>query len=207
VSAEFRDPFGARLRDLTLDTVTPAERAHATMLTARAAATTMPRLTRTIAVTVRAGAPGGTYNDAYADDIALVPQIGALRGVPAPARPRRPRRFGGVAVLSRRAGVDRKRRAWVRLGCARATVGACSGVLTLTARNRGVVGSTQFRLAPGRMRHVSVPLFRPARRHFPARRGRRIVRLHGHAFTAVRDRQGLTRARTAPLRLVRPRRR
>jgi hypothetical protein len=32
------------------------------------------------------------------------------------------------------------------------------------------------------------------------------VRLHGHAFLAVRDRQGLTQTLTVPLRLERPRR-
>jgi hypothetical protein len=100
---------------------------------------------------------------------------------------------------------------WV--GCARATVGRCNGVLTLTARNPGtkrpalrVVGSTRFRLEPGRMRRLDVHLFRPARRHFPKHRARRAVRLQGHAFVSVRDRQGLTRTRTAPLLMERPRR-
>jgi hypothetical protein len=174
----------------------------------------LPRLTRTIAVTLRAGAPGGRYNDAYADDVALIPRYARVPGVPPyvadPAR--RPRPAGGVAVLSRRAGVDRKRRAWVRLGCARPLAGACAGIVTLTARLPGadretVVGSARFRLARGKSTHVRVPLFRRARPHFPRRRGRRIVRLHGHVYTAGRDRRGATRTTTAPLRLERPRRR
>jgi hypothetical protein len=205
VAAEFRDPFGRRLRELMLDTVTPAERSNATMLAARAAQSAVPRLTRTIAVSVRSGVPGGAYNDAYADDVALVPSYGALRGVPPLAHPERPKRFGGASVLEPRAGVDRKRRAWVRLGCARATVGRCNGVLTLTA-NRRIAGSLQFHLRPGRMRRLAVSLRRPARGHFPKRRARRVVRLHGHAFLAMRDRQGLTRTLTVPLRLERPRR-
>ena len=64
------------------------------MLTARVAERRLPRLTRSIAVTVRAGTPGGSYNDAYADDIALIPRVPRLPGVHRPGSGRRP--FAGV---------------------------------------------------------------------------------------------------------------
>ena len=213
VAAEFLDPAGNRLGSVSLDAVTPADRAGATMLLARVADAVLPRLTRTVAVTLRAGTPGGRYNDAYADDVALVPSIRRLRGVPrrdaSPARRRRA--YSGAAVLSARAGVDRKRRAWVRLACPTAARHHCGGVVTITARlpraeRETVAGSTVFRLAPGGTRHVAVPLFRRARRAFPARRRARPVRLHGHVFTSSRDRGGTARSMTAPLRLERPRR-
>ena len=56
----FRGPSGAGSAGLSLDTVTAAERGNATMLMARLASAPVPRLTRSIAVTVRVGAPGGT---------------------------------------------------------------------------------------------------------------------------------------------------
>ncbi|MGH2947546.1 MAG: hypothetical protein ACRDPC_15055, partial [Solirubrobacteraceae bacterium] len=97
----------------------------------------------------------------------------------------------GALVLSPRAGVDRKRRAWVRLGCASATVRRCSGVVTL-ARGRTIVGSKRFGLRPGRAGRVGVPLARAVRR-----------RLRVRLYTATRDGRGITRTRTAPVRLVR----
>jgi hypothetical protein len=195
VRAEFRSPTGARLGTVALDTVTPAERAHATMLAPRAAVAAIPPLTRTIAVRVSAGRPGGTYNDAYADDVALVPRVPPFPGAP-PVRRGRP--FAGAVVLSRRAGVDRKGRAWVRVGCPSATVRRCSGVLTLTRRRSFIAGSKRFGLRPGREGRVAVPLSRAVRRRL---RGAR--RVAGHAYLATRDGQGLARSRTAPLRLDR----
>jgi hypothetical protein len=197
VEAEFRSPTGARLGTVALDTVTPAERAHATMLASRAAAAAIPPLTRTIAVRVSAGRPGGTYNDAYADDVALVPRVPPFPGAP-PVRRGRP--FGGVVVLSPRAAVDRKGRAWVRVGCASRTVRRCSGVLTLTRRRSFLAGSTRFGLRPGREGRVAVRLSRDVRRRL-----RRSRRIGGHAYLALRDGQGLTRTRTAPVRIIRRR--
>jgi len=214
VAAEFLDPAGVRLGTVSLATVAPADRAGATMLLRRAATAVLPRLTRRVVVTLRAGAPGGRYNDGYADELALVPSLRRLRGVPrrdaSPARRRRA--YTGAAVLSPRAGVDRKRRAWLRLACPSAARHHCGGVATVTARlpradRETVAGSTVFRLAPGRVRHVGVPLFRRARQAFPARRRGRIVRLHGHVHVSSRDRGGTARAIAAPLRIERPRRR
>jgi hypothetical protein len=196
VQAEFRSPTGAPLRSVALDTVTPEERAHATMLAPRAAAARIPQLTRTIAVTLTAPRPGGAYNDAYADDVALVPRVPPFPGAP-PVRLGRP--FSGVAVLARRATVDRRGRAWVRVGCARRTVRRCRGVLTLTRKRSIVIGSRRFALDPGRVRRVGVRLRATARRRLRGRPGR----FGGHVYSASRDGQGATRTRTAPVRFVR----
>jgi hypothetical protein len=194
VTARFRGPSGARLGGFSLDTVTAAERANATMLTARIGSRRVPRLTRAIAVTVRAGPPGGTYNDAYVDDVALVPTVPALPGVP-PRRVRARRPFGGVPVLSRRVRVARGR-ARVRIGCPDAAVRRCSGIVTLTRRRLVVLGSRRVALRPGESQRVRIPLSRRERRRL-----RRPSR--GHVYTAVRDAQGLTRSVTAPVRIVR----
>ena len=194
VSAAFRGPAGARLGRLELDTVTAAERANATMLMPRAVTGAVPRLTRAIAVTVRSGAPGGSYNDAYADDVALVPRVPRLRGVPPRAvRGRRP--FGGVGMLSRRVRV-RDGRARVRIGCPDATVRRCAGTITLARRRANVLGARRVALRPGERQRVRIPLSRGERRRL-----RRPLR--GHVYAAVRDGQGLTRTFTAPVRIVR----
>ncbi len=164
------------------------------MLTARIGSRRVPRLTRAIAVTVRAGPPGGTYNDAYVDDVALVPTVPALPGVP-PRRMRARRPFGGVPVLSRRVRVARGR-ARVRIGCPDAAVRRCSGIVTLTRRRLVVLGSRRVALRPGESQRVRIPLSRRERRRL-RRRSR------GHVYTAVRDAQGLTRSVTAPVRIVR----
>ena len=191
VGAVFRGPRRRPVGSLDLAPVTPAHRANATMLAPRAASAAIPPLTRTVAVTVRAGRPGGAYNDAYADDVALVPALAPLPGVPPPRAVRR--RFAGALVLSRRAGVDRRRRAWVRLGCADATAGRCSGVVTIVRRGT-IIGSKRFGLRPGRMGRVGVRLSRRVR-----------GRLRARLYTTVRDGRGVTRNRTAPVRLVRAR--
>jgi hypothetical protein len=200
VAAEFRDPFGERIGALALDTITPAERANATMLAARAADGVIPPLTRTIAVTVRAGAPGGSYNDAYADDLALIPRIGALPGMPPNGHPARAKPYTGVVVTSRRVLVDRRGRAGVRLACASRTVGRCRGVITLTRSRSAVIGSKRFTVRRGRVARVRVRLPRSVRRVL-----RKEKRLKGHAYAASRDGQGLTRTTIAPVRLVRRR--
>jgi hypothetical protein len=195
VVARFLGPFGAPLGAITLDTVTAAERGQATMLTPRVAQRTVPRLTRSIAVTIRAGAPGGNYNDAYVDNVALVPRIAPLRGL---ARPRRraKRPFAGAAVLSPRVRVDRRRRARVRLGCPSATFGSCSGMVTL-ARGRSVIlGARRVGLRAGQIRRLRIQLSRRERRALKRR-------TPGHVYVAVRDAQGLTRTVTAQVRIVR----
>jgi hypothetical protein len=194
VTAAFRGPSGARLGRVSLDTVTAAERGNATMLLPRVASAPVPRLTRSVAVTVRAGPPGGSYNDAYVDDVALVPRIPPLVGVPR-RRARAPRPFGGVAVISRRVRVGRGR-ARVRIGCPSASVRRCAGIVTLARRRFVILGSRQVSLRPGESQRVRIPLSRRERRRL-----RRPSR--GHVYTAVRDAQGLTRSSVAVVRIVR----
>ena len=194
VSAHYRGPSGSRLGGFSLDAVTAAERGNATMLMTRLASAPVPRLTRSVAVTVRSGAPGGSYNDAYADDIALVPHVPPLAGVP-PRRVRARRSFGGVAVISRRVRVARGR-ARVRIACPTATFRRCAGVVTLARRRFVILGSRAVTLRPGESQRVRIPLSRRERRSL-----RRPSR--GHVYTAVRDAQGLTRTATAPVRIVR----
>jgi len=193
VSAAFQGPAGIRLGGVSLDTVTPAERANATMLAARSAAARVPRLTRSIRVRMAAGAPGGSYNDAYVDDVALVPHVPLLPGVP-PRSSRGRRAFGGVAVLSGRVRVARGR-ARVRIGCPDRTVRRCAGTITLTRRRSVILGTRQVALLPGEEQRVRIPLSRRERRQL--RRPRR-----GHVYAAVRDAHGRTRAVTAPVRIV-----
>jgi hypothetical protein len=194
VSARFRGPSGGRRGALSLDSVTAAERGNATMLMARLATARVPRLTRSIAVTVRSGTPGGSYNDAYVDDIALVPRVPQLNGVP-PRRARARRPFGGIAVISRRVRVARGR-ARVRIACPSASVRRCAGIVTLARRRFVILGSRQVSVLPGESQRVRIPLSRRERRRL-----RRPSR--GHVYTAVRDTQGLTRTATAPVRIVR----
>ena len=194
VTARFRGPAGGRRGSFSLDTVTAAERGNATMLLARMASAPVPRLTRSIAVTLRAGTPGGSYNDAYVDDVALVPRVPALPGVPR-RRARARRAFGGLAVISRRVRV-RRGRARVRIGCPSASVRRCAGIVTLARRRFVILGSRQVSLLPGESQRVRIPLSRRERRRL-RRRSR------GHVYSAVRDAQGLTRTATAPVRIVR----
>jgi hypothetical protein len=194
VTARFLDGFGRSLGLMTLDTVTAAERGNATMLTPRLRRAVVPRLTRAVAVNIRAPAPGGSYNDAYVDAVALVPRIAPLRGLLRPRR-RAPRGFAGAAVLSPRVRVDRRRRARVRVGCPSATFGTCSGVVTLARRRSVILGARRVALRPGQIRRLRVQLSRRERR----RLGRHTA---GHVYVAVRDRQGLTRTVTARVRIL-----
>jgi hypothetical protein len=191
VDARFRGPAGGSLASVRIGPVTAEQRANATALTHRAATVAIPPLARSVAVTMRTTPPAGSYDDAYFDRVALVP---LLAGAPAPDPPEvAARPYAGVAVLSPRAGIGPHRRhAWVRLGCPSATVGACRGAVTLTARGRAA-GRRRFALRPGRARRVRVALSRSAVR------GVRRARL----YAASRDAQGLTRTSTSPLRLVR----
>jgi hypothetical protein len=194
VAAHFRGPFDMPRGAIVLDTVSAFERGQATMLTPRLARATVPRLTRKIIVTIRAGEPGGSYNDAYVDDVALIPHIPPLRGLLRP-RLRARRVFGGADVLSPRVRVDRRRRARVRLGCPNATIGSCSGLVTLTRRRGVILGARRVALRPGQIRRLRIQLTRRERRAL----GRRA---DGHVYVAVRDRQGLTRTVTAPVNIV-----
>ncbi len=194
VSAVLRGPAGIRLGAISLRPVSAADRGNATMLLLRSASGPVPRLTRSIAVTVSAGTHGGTYNDAYADEVALVPRVPALEGVPRrSARGRRP--FGGVAVLSRRVRV-RDGRARVRIGCPSATRRRCAGTVTLARRRAVILGTRIVSLRPGEEQRVRIPLSRRERRTL--RRPQR-----GHVYAAARDAQGLTRSAVAPVRIVR----
>jgi hypothetical protein len=193
VQARFVGPAGIVLGSATLDTVTAAERGNATMLTPRTATAVVPRLTRRVAVIVRSEPPAGGYNDAYVDDIALVPSVPPLPGVPPRARGRH--RFGGVAMLSRRVRVARGR-ARVRVGCPNATVRRCAGTITLARRRAVVLGTRLVAIRPGEEQRVRIPLSRRERRAL--RRPQR-----GHVYAAMRDGNGRTRAVTAPVHIVR----
>jgi hypothetical protein len=195
VTAYFRGPFGRRLGAIALDSVNAAQRGHATMLSARLRRGRVPRLTRAIVVSVRAGKPGGSYNDAYVDDIALVPRIPTLRGL-APPRRRARRGFAGAVALSPRVPVDRRRRARMRIGCPSSTFGLCSGVVTLARGHTVVLGARRFALRPGQSRRLRIALSR-RERHGLDRRTR------GHVYIAARDAQGLTRTLTVRVRILR----
>jgi hypothetical protein len=206
VAAEFRGPAGRALGHLQIGPVTAGDRGGATNLLPRSAAGAMPPLTRTVAVTLRSVPAAGGYDDAYFDSVALVPRVsgGAPHHDPL-RRPngRRMRPFTGVAVVSRRAAVDRRRRAWVRLACANRVVGRCTGTVTLTARiartGERRVARRGFVLRRGRVTRVSIPLSRAGRRAIGGKRRR----VRGRIYVAARDGQGLTRTSAAPARLVR----
>jgi hypothetical protein len=68
--------------------------------------------------------------------------------------------------------------------------------VTLTRRRLVILGSRIVALRPGETQRVRIPLSRRERRQL--RRPEK-----GHVYTAVRDAQGLTRAVTAPVRIVR----
>jgi hypothetical protein len=200
VQAEFRDPRGVALRSLRIGPVTAEQRAGATALAHRAEEVRIPALARSVAVTMRSTPPAGSYDDAYFDRVALVARIGgAVAPDPPPAdgegAPRRP--YAGVTLLSPRAVVDRRRRAWVRLACPSATAGRCRGAVTLTARGRRA-GGRPFSLRPGRRARLPMALTPAAGRALRARR-----RLPGRVYVATRDGQDLSRTRTSPVRIVR----
>ena len=206
VEAEYRGPDGDPLGSLRIGPVTAGDRAGATNLLPRAATGAIPPLTREIAVTLRSVPAAGGYDDAYFDSVALVPSVagGAPHEDPTPAPGRRLRPFSGVTVVSRRAAVDRRRRAWVRLACATRVVQGCTGSVTITARLPGAgerrVANRPFALRRGTARWLSIALTRAARRAIGAKR-----RLPAHVYLAARDGQGLTRSSAAPVRVVRGR--
>ncbi|HET8952198.1 MAG TPA: hypothetical protein VFN44_16880 [Solirubrobacteraceae bacterium] len=204
VEAEFRGPDGRALGHLQIGPVTAADRGGATNLLPRSAAGAMPPLTRTVAVILRSVTAMGGYDDAYFDSVALVPRVsgGAPHRDPTSRAGGRMRPFSGVAVVSRRAAVDRRRRTWVRLACATRVVGRCTGTVTVTARitrsGERRVARRGFTLRRGRVKRISIPLSKAGRRAVAAKR-----RLRGHVYVAARDGQGLTRTSSSPARLVR----
>ena len=175
VAAVFRGPSGARLGSLSIGPVTAEQRAGASNLLPRAASRPVPRLTRTIDVTMRSTPAAGGYDDAYFDSVALVPTV---RGRPA-RRGRTPgrriRNYGGLVVLTDRVAADSHRRAWIRIACPSRTVGRCRGVVTLTSRLGGRserrVGRRVIALRAGRSVRRPLPLRKAARRRLPAGRG------------------------------------
>jgi hypothetical protein len=204
VEAAFRDPAGKELGKLQIGPVTATDRGGATNLLPRSTSGTMPPLTRSVAVTLRSVPSAGSYDDAYFDSLALVPRIsgGAPHRDPVASKGRRLRPFPGVAVLSRRAAVDRHRHVWVRLACASRVARRCTGVVTVTARltkaGERRVARRPFSLRAGRVKRLSIDLRRSARRAIASRR-----RIRGHIYLAARDGQGLTRTSSSPSRLVR----
>jgi len=204
VEATFRGPGGGSLGSLQIGPVTPADRAGATNLLLRAASGRIPPLTRSVAVTLRSLPSAGGYDDAYFDSVAFVPTTdgAAPHEDPASAPGRRLRPFSGVTVVSRRAAVDRRHRAWVQLACASRVVRRCTGSVTVTARlpkagERRVANRT-FSIRRGRVKGFPIALTRAARRAIAGRR-----RLPARVYVAARDGQGVTRATAAPARMVR----
>jgi hypothetical protein len=195
--AVFLDPAGDPIGETALGTPAAAERANATTLLPRSRTVAIPPLARSVEVTLAASLATGSYADAYFDNVAVTvaaPGAPPPRGPGAPAKP-----FAGVRVLTARATPDRKGRVGLRLACTDATVGGCSGAVTLAAPlRRGTkpvrVGVARIALAPGRVRRVRVQLTRAARR---AVRERRRIRMT--AYLAARDRQGLTRTSAVPV--------
>jgi hypothetical protein len=192
---EFLDPAGGMLSAAELDTPAAAERANATTLLPRSRTVAVPPLARTIEVRLQASLATGTYSDAYFDNVALTV---AAPGAP-PRRGERSKPFAGVRVLTGKATLDRKGRVVIRLACPDATVGACTGVVTLVGSvKRGGkpvrLGMARVRLAAGATRHVRIPLPRSARR---AVRERRRIRMT--LYVAVHDGQGLTRTSAVPV--------
>jgi hypothetical protein len=197
VRARFHDPAGGELGEATLASPAPAERANATTLLPRSSTVAIPPLTRSIEVRLLASLATGTYSDAYFDNVALTV---AAPGAPPPGGPGRPAKpFAGVRVLTARATPDRAGRVAIRVACASATVGRCSGVVTLAgALKRGTrpvrAGASRVVLARGRVRRVRIRLTPDARRAVRERRRIRMI-----LYTAVRDRQGVTRTSAVPV--------
>jgi hypothetical protein len=204
VEAEFRDPAGDPLGRIQIGPVTAGDRGGATNLLPRSASAAMPPLTRSVAVTLRSVPAAGGYDDAYFDSVALVPRVSGVapHRDPVPSKGRRLRPFPGVAVLSRRAAVDRRGRAWVQLACASRVARRCTGVVTVTARltkaGERRVARRPFSLRPGRVVRLSIAMRRSGRRAIASRK-----RIPAHIYVAARDGQGLTRTSSSPARVVR----
>ena len=212
VRATFVGPSGVTLGMLDLAPVDAADRGNATNLLARTATGEVPALTRTVAVTLGAAkGPGGTYADAYFDNLGLTLQLPAPPdgggGDGEPRRPEPTRPFAGISVLTGSTVVSRRTgRATLVVGCASATVARCTGDLTLEATlKRGAprvrVGRAPVSLAPGGTRRLSVRIASAARAYL-----RTHTRLRLRVGTAGVDGQGVRKATTVPVQL-RPQRR
>ena len=217
VRATFRGPSGVTLGMLELDRVDAGARANTTSLLARSASGAIPALTRTIEVRLRATkAPGGTYADAYFDNLGLALEVpgggggddgdgGA--GDPGDGDGRRLKPFAGVVVLTGSVTLARATgRSKLLVGCASATVARCTGDLVLEAvlRRRTArvpIGRAQVSLAPGQAKRLSVKVSAAARGYL---RTHTVLRVRVRT-TAV-DGQGVRRASTVPI-LMRPQRR
>lgn len=217
--ATFRGPSGVALASLELAPVDAAARGNATHLLARIASGAVPPLTRSVEVVLRAGkAPGGSYTDAYFDNLGLTLALPAGPGGGPGGGPGdgpgggggggggggivRPelRAFSGIGVLSGSVTLSRTTgRAKLLVGCASATVARCTGALDLTAtlvrrRPRAAVGRVGVSLAPGAARRVSVRLSRAARNYL-----RRHTRLRVRVQSTAVDGQGVRRTRVVPI--------
>ena len=206
LEATFLDPAGAPIRTVALAAPSAAQRANATTLQPRTRTDAVPRLTRAVDVTLRATrAAGGSYDDAYFDNVALTL---VAPGAPPPPPPGDPplKPFAGVRAITGLATVDKvKKRIAVRLLCLDATVGRCRAVLTLTTRlkpggPRVTAGTAEATVRPGAIRRVRIGLNGTARR--TVRERRRVKML---LYASARDGQGLTRLSTIPLRVQWPR--
>lgn len=213
VRAMFHGPSGITLGGVELEPVDAAARGNATNLLARTASVPLPALTRTIEVRLSAvKGPGGSYTDAYFDNLGLVLELpggpdgpgdgGDDGGDGDPG----PRPFAGILVLSGEAVLSRRTgRAKVLVACASATVARCTGDLTLQAvlvrrAPRVVIGRARVSLAPGGARRVGVRFSRAAKAYL-----RRHSKLRVRVGTEAVDGQGVRRATTVPIS-VRPQR-
>ena len=215
VRATFRGPSGVTLGMLELDRVDAAARANATSLLARSASGPIPALTRSIEVTLRATkAPGGTYADAYFDNLGLaldVPGGGGGGdgggGDAGGGDERRLKPFAGVVVLTGSATLVRATgRSKLLVGCASATVARCTGDLVLEAvlRRRTArvpIGRARVSLAPGQAKRLSVKVSAAARSYLRTHTALRV-----RVRTTAVDGQGVRRASTVPI-VMRPQRR
>jgi hypothetical protein len=183
------------LGSFAIATPTPYERRGTITLLPRSAAYPIPRLTRAIRVTMRAHGSPGDFIDAYFDNLALT--VIAPKIPPPPPPPPRLKPFAGPAVLNRVAVLSRHRRTRFRLACLRATVGRCSGAVTLMAAvKKGgpavYAGSTAVSIAAGTTRWVALRPGGGVRRAIRQRK-----RVQARLFLSFRDGQGVVSAETA----------
>lgn len=219
VRVDWLGPAGEALGSTPVLTApTDLERGHAVTLAPRSLASSVPPLARTARVVlVGEKGPSGEYIDAYFDDVAFRLDAPAGPGQPPPPPPpgshppgEHPilRPFSGISVLTGASTVDSKARVRVTLGCASATVGRCSGVITLAAALRGGdpfarVGSARFDVLPGRTAVARVKVASALARRL---RHSRSGRLLGRLYASSRDGQGAGRTQTSPFQLKRRKR-
>lgn len=202
LTATFRDPAGVPLGSVVLDGPAPADRGNATTLLPRSAQAAIPARTRAVDVVLagtRVGGDAERFNDAYADNLALVLSVPGIP-VAGPVDPGSPpvaglKPFAGITVLSSKLTFDRRARARVRIACASATVGLCKGRLDLRRGRTRIARYSYFTLAPGRRMTLRVNLLAAQRR-----RVRRLGSFLARIAAVAVDGQGLQRRTTVPLR-------